>query len=300
MHYITKIQKYSVHDGDGIRTTVFFKGCPLKCTWCHNPETQKFNQQLSVDFERCLDCNRCQIGCSKKVVNKSNNDFIASECQSCGECIDYCDLNLRELTGKEYEIKDLVRELQKDEVFYEDSGGGITLSGGEVMCMDIDYIYELVKAINKKGMSINIDTCGYTDFKNFEKIYKYVDTFLYDIKAMDKKVHKEHIGVDNDLILENLKKLSDLDARINIRIPLIKEVNASANEIKAIIEYLKDNQIKVAQVNLLPYHNTGSGKYSRIGLDYQGVSFNTPTDYEMEEFKLLFNNAGYNNVKIGG
>lgn len=300
MNYITKIQKYSVHDGDGIRTTVFFKGCPLKCTWCHNPETQNFNKQLSVDFERCVVCNSCQIGCPNVVVNKANDDLLASECISCGACVDYCNLNLREITGQEYEIKDLVKELQKDEAFYEDSGGGITLSGGEVMSMDMDYISDLVKAIKKKGMNVNIDTSGYTDFKNFERIYQDVDTFLYDIKAMNNEVHKEHIGVSNELILNNLKKLSDLDARINIRIPLIKGVNASVDEVNAIVEYLKDNQIKVAQVNLLPYHNTGSSKYARIGLDYKGVAFSAPSDAEMEEFKALFNNAGYNNIKIGG
>ena len=300
MTYITKIQKYSVHDGNGIRTTIFFKGCPLACSWCHNPETQCFDPQLSIDFERCVGCNSCQEECEGKVINKLNPNLNSETCISCGKCIDYCNLNLREITGREYPVRELVKEIQKDEIFYDESGGGVTLSGGEVMSMNIDYIYDLVKALDKKGISINIDTSGYTDFENFEKIHKHIDTFLYDLKAMDNEVHKQHIGVDNTIILENLIKLNNLNAKINLRLPLIKGINANDEFVNDVVAFLKKYSIDVTQINLLPYHNTGSSKYKRIGLDYEWSHFSAPSVDEMNHFKNIFYEAGYKNTKIGG
>ncbi len=302
MSLITSIQKYSIHDGDGIRTTVFFKGCPLSCAWCHNPETQDYNKQPLVHQERCVGCGNCKLACPHKAIHlengKAETDF--SLCSACGTCTDYCNLNLREIIGKEYGIDELVKELRKDEMFYEESGGGVTLSGGEVMTSDMDYVEALCKKLKRLGITITIDTCGFAPYENFERLLPYVDTFLYDIKAMDSEIHKKYVGVDNSLILSNLEKLSKAGARIYIRIPTITGVNADQDSMLAIIQYLQDKRIHAAQVNLLPYHNTGSVKYEKIGLTYEGSELGRPSEEQMQAFKKLFQQNGFQNTKIGG
>ena len=273
MNLVTNIQKYSIHDGDGIRTTVFFKGCPLKCEWCHNPETQRFERELQCDKEKCV---------------------------GCGTCAKVCPKGIREIVGQEYPVKELVKELMKDRMFYEQSGGGVTLSGGEVMAMSTDYILQIAKALKKEEISLTIDTCGYVSYDKFEAILPYVDTFLYDVKVMDPELHKKYIGVDNKLILDNLVKLSDAGARIYIRIPTIKEVNGNVQNMEDTIHFLKKHGIHPAQVNLLPYHNTGSSKYPKLGMEYKGTDLHAPEKEEMESFVKLFQDAGYTNTKIGG
>lgn len=302
MPFVTSIQKYSIHDGDGIRTTVFFKGCPLSCAWCHNPETQSYQSQLMHDGERCVSCGKCHLACPNEAVNLADGKMVTDlkKCIRCGSCIDACVLNLREIMGKEYSVEELVIQVKKDEMFYEQSGGGVTLSGGEVMTQDMNDIETLVKELNRIGISVAIDTCGYAPYENFRKIMPYVDTFLYDIKAMDPAIHKKYMGTDNGLILENLKKLSEDGGRIFIRIPVIKEVNGTDEQMQEVIRFLLDEHIRVAQVNLLPYHNTGSGKYKRMGATYPGEKLHAPETHEMEQFQALFKEAGFHNTKIGG
>lgn len=302
MPLVTNIQKYSIHDGDGIRTSVFFKGCPLKCAWCHNPETQSFKKQILTDREKCSGCTACMNVCPNGAVSmkdgKATTDY--DKCTGCGKCVSYCLLNIREVAGKEYTVKELAKLLKKDQMFYEESGGGVTLSGGEVMCMDMDYIEALIKELDFHGITVTIDTCGFAPYENYKRILPYVNTFLYDIKAIDNEIHKKFIGVDNQLILENLEKLSADGGRIYIRIPTIKGVNADDESMKAVIDYLLTHHIQVAQVNLLPYHNTGSSKYGRMEQNYDGELLAKPEDEEMEHFVSLFKEAGFHNTKIGG
>lgn len=295
MSLITGIQKYSIHDGKGIRTTVFFKGCHLNCMWCHNPETKSFKKQLMFHEEKCTDCKACQNVCPIQ-SSPSRSD----SCLACGACTVVCPLNLREIAGKEYEVIPLFNELKKDEMFYEESGGGVTLSGGEVMAGDIEFIYELMKKLDRQGIRVTIDTCGMAPVENFEKILPYTESFLYDVKLIDEQKHIKYVGASNKKILENLEMLSSRQADIYIRIPVIKEVNGNRKEIGDILNYLKDKKIHPAGVNLLPYHNTGSGKYDKIDEEYKGVCFSAPSDQEMQEFVELFQEAGFNNVKIGG
>ena len=299
---VTNIQKYSIHDGDGIRTSVFFKGCPLKCMWCHNPETQNFNKQVLTNREKCVVCRTCEKACPNGAIRLEDGKMVTDRvlCEACGTCTEYCLLNIREIAGKEYEVKELVKELKKDLMFYEQSGGGVTLSGGEVMCMNMDYIEALVKALDHQGITVTIDTCGYAPYENFKRILPYVHTFLYDIKAIDNEVHKKFVGVDNSLILKNLEKLSADQGRIYIRIPTIKGVNADDMSMQAVIDWLKTHNINVAQVNLLPYHNTGSSKYGRLETEYEGQFLSTPDKEEMQHFMEMFQKAGFNNTKIGG
>ncbi len=302
MDLITNIQKYSIHDGDGIRTTVFFKGCPLKCQWCHNPETQRFEKELQYDREKCLGCGACAKVCPQAAITMVEGKPLLdrSLCNLCGKCEVYCPEGIRETVGQEYPVKALVKELMKDRMFYEQSGGGVTLSGGEVMTMSSDYIVAIAKELQKEEITLTIDTCGYVPFKKFEAILPYVNTFLYDVKVMDPELHKKYIGVDNQLILENLVKLSEAGARIYIRIPTVKEVNGNEKNMLDTIQFLKEHNITPAQVNLLTYHNTGSSKYPKLDMEYQGNDLHAPSKEEMEGFVKLFKDAGYLNTKIGG
>ena len=259
MKNITNIQKFSIHDGDGIRTTVFFKGCPLKCVWCHNPETQRFEREMELDREKC---GACAAACPNGAIHMEDHKPVwnSLSCTFCGKCADVCPASAREIVGYEYTVKELVKELMKDQMFYEQSGGGVTFSGGEVMSVDMDFVLAAAKELDRQGISLTIDTCGYAPYERFQKILPYVDTFLYDVKIMDPKLHKKYIGVDNKLILENLVRLSQDGARIYIRIPTIKEVNGNEQNMKETIAFLQEHDIHPAQINLLPYHDTGSGK----------------------------------------
>lgn len=302
MPMITSIQKYSIHDGAGIRTTIFFKGCPLKCVWCHNPETQNYGRQVMQDKEKCVGCKACEKVCPNHAIFEKDNkaETDRESCNNCGVCTDYCNLNLREIMGHEYTVKELVDEVKKDLMFYEESGGGVTLSGGEVMTMDIDYIEGLVKMLYKQGISVNIDTCGQTAYHNFKRILPYVDTILYDIKSMNSEQHKEYTGLDNTVILYNLINLNKDGAKLNIRIPTIAQVNGNQASMKEIIDFLLDHHINVEQVNLLPYHNIGAGKYEKLGTTYEGTKLQAPSNDEMKQFLQMFKDAGFQNTKIGG
>lgn len=303
MKNITNIQKFSIHDGDGIRTTVFFKGCPLKCEWCHNPETQRFEKEMQVDREKCTGCGTCASVCPNGAVRMTEDHRPAWDpkaCTFCGKCENFCPAGVREIVGREYTVKELTKELMKDQMFYEESGGGVTFSGGEVMSMDMDFILAMAKELKRQDVTLTIDTCGYVPYERFEKILPYVNTFLYDVKVMDPELHKKYMGTDNKLILENLIRLSQDGARIYIRIPTIKEVNGNEENMKETIAFLKQHDIHPAGVNLLPYHDTGSGKYAKLDMEYKGTDLHAPDKEEMEALAALFVNAGFTNTKIGG
>lgn len=302
MKNITNIQKFSIHDGDGIRTTVFFKGCPLKCEWCHNPETQRYEREMQVDREKCTGCGACAAVCPSGAVRMEEGRPVLDQaiCTLCGKCENFCPAGVREIIGREYTVRELVKELMKDQMFYEESGGGVTLSGGEVMAMDIDYITAVAKELKRQDVTLAIDTCGYVPYEKFQAVLPYVDTFLYDVKVIDEELHRKYMGVGNRLILDNLIRLSRDGARLYIRIPTIKEVNGNEREMKETIAFLKEHDIHPAQVNLLPYHDTGSGKYRKLDMEYKGKDLHAPDQKEMEELAALFVNAGFLNTKIGG
>lgn len=302
MCLITNIQRYSIHDGDGIRTTVFFKGCPLRCVWCHNPETQHKSRELLCNGEKCTGCGACASVCPQKAISVKNGKAQTDRklCTACGACAEVCVLNLREIAGRDYTVKELVNELLKDQIFYEESGGGVTFSGGEVMAMDMDYILEAAKELKRQGIPLAIDTCGYVPYERFQKILPYTDVFLYDVKVMDEELHKKYTGVDNRLILENLVRLAHDGAGICVRIPTVKEVNGNEQNMKKIIAFLQEHDIHPIQINLLPYHDTGSGKYRKLDMAYKGTDLHAPDKEEMETLTDLFINAGFKNTKTGG
>lgn len=300
--YIINIQKFSVHDGDGIRTTIFFKGCNLNCWWCHNPESQSYRPEFMFDKEKCTGCGYCVKACDKKAITISDNHKAITnkdKCVLCEECFDYCLQNAREIAGRIYEIDELVNICEKDKVFYEESGGGVTLSGGEAMTQSIDFLEKLCIELKKKGINIAIDTCGYAPPKNFERIMPYADTFLYDIKTLDDNTHIKYTGKSNKLVLSNLEFIASHGADINIRIPVIDNVNSDDKSIKDIVLYVKEN-VGIVSVNLLPYHSTGSSKYDKLNRIYPSNEFKVPSNDKMEHIKNIFIENGFVNVKIGG
>ena len=301
--YIFNIQKFSTHDGDGVRTTIFFKGCPLRCMWCHNPESQHYYKELIFHQHKCTACGRCVAKCKQGANSIVDGKIVfdRSKCTACGVCTDWCITEARELAGKEYTVDALVKEAMKDKISYEQSGGGVTLSGGEVMASQhMDYVEEVCRKLHENGVSIFIDTSGYTDYENLKRVLPYVDVFLYDSKVMDPEDHKKYIGVDNSLILENLKKLSDEGAGLYIRLPIIQQVNATDEHIESVIHFLKENNIHARQVNLLPYHDIGKGKYASLDMEYHDDEMSVPVSELMEHFKSMFEEQGFNKVNIGG
>jgi pyruvate formate lyase activating enzyme len=295
---IVGIQKFCVHDGPGIRTTIFFKGCPLACRWCHNPESQSFTKEVLLNAALCTFCGQCQSHCSQQAIRvfDGKNVYDATKCNGCETCVVYCIHNAREIAGKKYSVNELIAEIEKDIPFYEQSGGGVTLSGGEVMSQ-IDFVEKLIQRCKECGISVVIDTCGYAPSENFMRIAKNVDLFLYDIKLVDAALHKKYTGQDNALILKNLQVLSDSGANINLRMPMIGNVNTEDVHISQMIHLIKD--LSIHSINLLPYHDIAKGKYQKLDKHYDADRFFKPSDKRLEEIKARFEECNYK-VQIGG
>ena len=270
---IFDVQRNSFVDGPGIRTTVFFKGCNLKCAWCHNPESQSAKPQMMFYKDKCTGCGKCKSVCP----------YHLEQCELCGKCTLYCPADARMVCGKEHTVDEVLKEVLKDKAFYETSGGGVTFSGGECM-LQIDFLVEILKKCKENGIHTAVDTAGHIPFESFEKILSYTDLFLYDIKIFDSQKHKQYVGVSNELILENLKKLFERKAKLWIRIPIIPDVNDSIEEIQKIKDFLKT--IGTAEkIELLPYHAMGENKYRAIGKEPQ--IFKTPDAENMKRLKEI-------------
>lgn len=272
---IFDIQRFSVSDGPGIRTTVFFKGCNLKCVWCHNPESQSSASEMLFYKNKCVNCGKCKELCANSL----------EKCSLCGKCVIECQAEARTIAGKEYTADEVVRELVKDKRLYENSGGGVTFSGGECM-LQTDFLTELLKRCKEEGLHTALDTAGHIPFEYFERIMPYTDLFLYDVKCFDAEIHKRYTGVTNELILENLKKLLHLKTPIWVRIPIIPSVNDSIAEMKK-IKSLFDLFGQPKKIELLPYHAIGNSKYEAMNKEYP--IFSVPSKEKMRELNSVFN-----------
>lgn len=261
---ITDLKHFAVHDGPGIRTTVFFKGCPLKCLWCHNPENISFEPQTAFYKHKCVGCKNCE-----------KDNFVEADCL--GEA--------RVRYGKEVSVEELLPSLLEDKDFYETSGGGVTLSGGECLCQ-ADFCAELLKALKENGIHTAVDTCGFVSRQSLDKVLPFVDIFLYDVKAIDEQVHIKCTGQSNVRILENLEYIDKCGKAIEIRIPYVPDFNDG--EIAKISKFLKPLKNIVA-VKVLPYHNYAGSKYEALGME-NTLPERLPSEEEIKKAQELFNN----------
>jgi pyruvate formate lyase activating enzyme len=296
---IFDIKKFSIHDGPGIRTTVFLKGCPLHCDWCHNPEGMNPKPEIQFWDQRCISCwdciGECEAGALLQVAGIRQHETVM--CESCGQCAEVCPTEATQLIGQSLTVPEIMAEIEKDVLIYDESGGGVTFSGGEPL-LQIDFLNAVLKACKEHGIHTTVDTSGYTSPERFERIRPWVDLFLYDVKIMAEDRHIKHTGVSNRRILSNLKALSQAGEEIVARIPIIPGINADTENIRRSGEFLKslDN---LRQVNILPYHRSATEKYHRIGNSYLLPEVQPPTDELMENIRGQLESFGLF-VAIGG
>lgn len=271
---IFNIQKYNMYDGPGVRTLVFFKGCPLRCKWCANPEGLEKKFQIMFKSNSCTNCGACVSVCPVGIhtISKDSQEHQVLrdvDCLGCGKCVEACMTKALSVVGEVKTISELMEVIREDKTFYEVSGGGVTLGGGEVS-MQPEAATNLLQACKMEGINTAIETCGYVKTENLLKIAEFVDLFLFDIKQMNSDKHFELTGVRNELILTNLKTLLERRHSVKVRMPMLKGINDSEDEIRQVIEFLmpyKDNK-NFKGIDLLPYHKLGVNKYSQLGKEY--------------------------------
>lgn len=275
---VVRIQRFSLDDGPGIRTTVFLKGCPLACQWCSNPETQ--NPQVEIIWSKNLcdpECDDCIASCGKKALRRIEGEIHVDpiRCTLCGRCIEACRKKALSKVGELCTVSSVVKEVKKDKAFYEKSGGGVTISGGEPL-HQAEFAREIAQRCFDDGISVALDTCGFADWASFAGIAPFVNLYLFDIKHMDAVAHKELTGVDNTVILGNLGRISDLGTPIILRMPVIPGINDSDENLEALADLARRTK-NVTCVHLLPYHKLGVGKYESLGLKYPLSDLHEPS-----------------------
>ena len=286
--FVSDIKRFAVHDGDGIRTTVFLKGCPLKCVWCHNPESIDFKPQLAYYQNKCIGCGECVSVCPSGAhkITEEGHVFERALCIGCGKCEKACLGEALKFYGTEMTVEELLPILLEDRDFYETSGGGVTLSGGECLCHG-NFCAELLKRLKENGINTAVDTCGFVSREAIEKVLPYTDTFLYDVKAFDEQVHIKCTGQSNKIILDNLMYIDSLGKKIEIRIPFVPEYNSDQiGKIAALLSELKN----LKAVKVLPYHNYAGSKYAALNMENTLPQI-LPTDEEIkkaEEMLVLY------------
>ena len=298
---IFDIKRYAIHDGPGIRTTVFLKGCPLECWWCHNPEGIAPDPQLAYWKERCRACYECIAACPNDAISKTDSGKHVSidreRCDQCASCIRVCPSRALEIIGREVSVDEVMEEIEKDILFYDESSGGVTFSGGEPL-IQVGFLNSLLEKCKEKDIHTTADICGHAPFEDIDRIRDKVDLFLYDLKTVDDEKHKEYTGVSNQQILYNLKALSERGHRINIRIPIIPGINDSDDDLHKFAEFILSLDGR-NEISLLPYHQGASAKYKRLGKPNRMLGISQPSESELEETRIKLERLGLD-VRIGG
>ena len=293
---ILDIQKFSIHDGPGIRTTVFLKGCPLNCLWCHNPESKNFQPQLSYDANKCIMCGKCETVCPVNVHKFENNTHCTdySKCILCGKCVESCPVNALSIYGKSMSINEIISEVKKDKKFFDNTGGGITISGGEPLSQQ-EFTAALAKEAKEQGIHVTVETSGFASKESVEKIAEYTDLFLFDYKVSDDELSEKLIGIkDLNKILENLDLIYSKKKDIIIRCPFIPKHNITEKHFRKIAE-LEKKYPDLLGIEILPYHNFGKNKADSIGDKYE-VEVKMPEDSEVDSWLVKLRELGCKKV----
>ena len=301
---IFNIQTYSIHDGPGIRVTVFEKGCPLHCKWCANPESNSARPQLMTYSAKCTGCGRCVEKCPNGAISigQKNGKYISitdrSKCVNCGACVDICPCEAREIAGKEKTVREVLDQVLKDKLFIDASGGGMTISGGECL-VHPDFTEALLRAAKEAGLHTAVESCSFAPREVIDQVHRYVDLALLDIKHMDSAVHKELTGVPNEQILSNIKHIyHDLKKTVAIRVPTIPGYNDSDENIDRTARFVREELGPDVQVHLLPYHRLGESKNESLGREMD-MSIEVPSDEHMQHLKSIVEGYGLY-CQIGG
>jgi len=288
---IFNIQRFSIHDGPGIRTTVFFKGCPLRCLWCSNPESQDRRPQIMVRDAKCIGCGECAKVCPEKAISMTSDRGRVIDWQRCTQCLKCAEVCVAQsigVAGRYVDLDEVIKEIEQDRIFYKNSGGGVTVSGGEPL-MQSEFLAALLKTCQDHGLHTALDTSGFFSQESWLKVRPYLDLVLYDLKHLDPRIHREHTGVDNQVILTNAKIVT-ASVRTWFRIPLIAGFNDSPKDIKTVAQMAKD--LGVEKLSFLPYHEGGVSKTGQIGQTYRFDSAQPPTDEHIERLREIVGRVG--------
>lgn len=307
---ITSLQRFSVNDGPGFRTNVFLKGCPLKCKWCHNPETQSFRPEIYWKKRSCVQCGACYDACPEEAIRlpisyeqatAENSDYYKiyyGKCNFCMKCVDICKYSALEKVGEPLSIKEIIEEVEKDRLFYNNSNGGLTISGGEPLAHS-EFSLSLLDAAIENDLHVCVDTSGFGKWEVLEQFAEKADIILFDIKHINPQIHKTITGVENDTILENLKRLSQTDTEIWIRILVIPGYSDTADYHKQLSGFLKNLPRKIDRIDILPYHNWCEDKYSWLGKTWEMGDVEAIDTFDIDPFIDFYQDTALS-VTIGG
>lgn len=296
---VFNIQRFSIHDGPGVRTTVFLKGCPMTCLWCHNPEGQSPHPQLVYRENRCRQCGDCLGVCPEQALSSVDGLVVIDDdsCTRCGQCTDACATGALEIAGKEMTTAEVVAQVERDRIFYDQSGGGVTFSGGEPLAQP-EFLCELLQACREREIHTALDTTGYSPPALIRQVSPWTSLFLFDVKLMDDERHRRLTGVSNGPILRNLRLLAQEGREIILRVPIIPGVNDDEENIGQIGE-LAQSLGNGQRINILPYHETAVEKYRRLQKHYELSAIQLPSKERMAEIAARFERFGLT-VQIGG
>ncbi len=290
---IFDIKKYAINDGPGIRMTVFFKGCNLNCQWCHNPESISIKVQKMYTASKCIGAVKCLDSCPNDALKLTEEGIVTDfdACNLCGKCAEVCPTKAFEMLGTHISISELMKKIENEAVFFDQSGGGVTFSGGEPL-MHSDYLLRALKECGKRMYHRVVDTTAFANIDTLLEVADNCEMFLIDLKMMDSERHKEYTGVYNDKILTNIKALAKTNCDLVFRIPLIKDINDDEENIRKTAEFIKSLNLVKTEINLLPYHKVAENKMSKLGAPDDFIEFEEPSESKIEATISIFNEYG--------